>query len=83
MARCRPATRSRWSARMSPLLNLIKGGRLDPTVFVTHRFALADAVAAYGVFAAAAATGALKVTLKRAAVVTQAVKQELVGATAR
>lgn len=65
------------------LLNLIKGGRLDPTVFVTHRFALADAVAAYDVFAAAATTGALKVTLKRAAVVTQPVKKELVGTTAR
>src|ERR1700681_1922044 len=47
------------------LLNLIKGGRLDPTVFVTHRFALGDAVAAYDVFAAAAETGALKVALKR------------------
>ncbi len=65
------------------LLNLIRGGRLDPTVFVTHRFALADAVAAYDVFAAAATTGALKVTLKRAAVVPQAVKKELVAAGAR
>jgi alcohol dehydrogenase len=65
------------------LLNLIKGGRLDPTVFVTHRFAMSDAVAAYDVFAAAATTGALKVTLKRDAVVPQAVKKELVAAGAR
>ena len=65
------------------LLNLIRGGRLDPTVFVTHRFALEDAVTAYDVFAAAATTGALKVTLKQAAVVPQAVKKELVAAGAR
>jgi alcohol dehydrogenase len=65
------------------LLSLIKGGRLDPTVFVTHRFALADAVDAYDVFAAAAATGALKVTLRRAVAVPQPVKRELVGAEAR
>jgi len=65
------------------LLNLIKGGRLDPTVFVTHRYAMSDAVAAYEVFAAAATTGALKVTLKRDAVVPQAVKQELIAVEAR
>jgi hypothetical protein len=52
-------------------------------VFVTHRFALADAVAAYDVFAAAATTGALKVTLQRAAVVPHAVRNELIGAGAR
>jgi hypothetical protein len=52
-------------------------------VFVTHRFALADAVAAYEVFAAAATTGALKVALKRAEVVPPAVKKELVAAGAR
>jgi alcohol dehydrogenase len=45
------------------LLKLIEGGRLDPTVFATHHFALADAEQAYDVFAAAAETRALKVVL--------------------
>jgi alcohol dehydrogenase len=45
------------------LLRLIEGGRLDPTVFATHHFALADAEQAYDVFAAAADTHALKVVL--------------------
>src|SRR6476620_5745626 len=45
------------------LLRLIEGGRLDPTVFATHRFPLADAEEAYDVFAAAAETRARKVVL--------------------
>jgi len=45
------------------LLKLIEGGRLDPTRFATHHFALADAEHAYDVFAAAADTHALKVVL--------------------
>jgi alcohol dehydrogenase len=45
------------------LLRLIQGRRLDPTVFATHRFALADTEEAYDVFAAAAETHALKVVL--------------------
>jgi alcohol dehydrogenase len=45
------------------LLKLIESGRLDPTVFATHRFPLADAEEAYDVFAAAAETHALKVVL--------------------
>jgi len=45
------------------LLKLIEGGRLDPRVFATHHFALADAEQAYDVFAAAAETHALKVVL--------------------
>jgi alcohol dehydrogenase len=45
------------------LLKLIEGRRIDPTVFATHRFALADTEAAYDVFAAAADTHALKVVL--------------------
>ena len=45
------------------LLKLIQGRRLDPTVFATHRFALADTEEAYDVFAAAAETHALKVVL--------------------
>ena len=40
-----------------------RSGRLDPTLFATHRFALADTEAAYDVFAAAAETHALKVVL--------------------
>lgn len=45
------------------LLRLIEGGRLDPTPFATHRFALGDAEHAYDVFADAATTQALKVVL--------------------
>jgi alcohol dehydrogenase len=47
----------------SKLLRLIEGGRLDPTVFATHHFALAEAEHAYDVFGAAAETHALKVVL--------------------
>src|SRR6185369_14052159 len=43
------------------LLRLIETGRLDPTPFATHRFALADAEQAYDVFGAAAESHALKV----------------------
>jgi alcohol dehydrogenase len=45
------------------LLKLIAEGRLDPTPFATHRFALDDAEQAYEVFSDAAATKALKVVL--------------------
>jgi alcohol dehydrogenase len=45
------------------LLRLIEGGRLDPTPFATHRFALGDVERAYDVFADAANTNALKVVL--------------------
>jgi alcohol dehydrogenase len=45
------------------LLRLIEGGRLDPTPFATHRFALGDVERAYDVFADAANTHALKVVL--------------------
>ena len=46
------------------LLKLIEGGRLDPTVFATHHFPLAETEEAYDVFAAAAETHALKVVLQ-------------------
>jgi alcohol dehydrogenase len=46
------------------LLELIAGGRLDPTPFATHRFGLSDTLAAYETFAAAAETNALKVVLE-------------------
>ena len=45
------------------LLRLIEGGRLDPTPFATHRFALDQTEEAYDVFANAATTQALKVVL--------------------
>ena len=48
------------------LLKLIEGGRLDPTVFATHRFSLAESEGAYDVFSAAAETHALKVVLEAA-----------------
>ncbi|MFL5921932.1 MAG: zinc-dependent alcohol dehydrogenase family protein [Gaiellaceae bacterium] len=46
------------------LLELIANGRLDPTPFATHRFPLAETMAAYDIFAAAAETNALKVVLE-------------------
>jgi alcohol dehydrogenase len=46
------------------LLKLIASGRLDPTVFATHRFSLGETMDAYDVFAAAAETNALKVVLE-------------------
>jgi len=48
------------------LLKLVASGRLDPTVFATHRFPLGDTMAAYDVFGDAARTGALKVVLEGA-----------------
>jgi alcohol dehydrogenase len=49
------------------LLRLVAEGRLDPTPFATHRFALGETMAAYDVFADAAGTHALKVVLEGAA----------------
>ena len=46
------------------LLRLIETGRLDPTAFATHRFALDDTEQAYDVFGAAAESHALKVVLE-------------------
>jgi alcohol dehydrogenase len=46
------------------LMRLIGSGRLDPTIFATHRFALEDTMAAYDTFADAASTNALKVVLQ-------------------
>src|SRR5690242_3978569 len=50
------------------LLKLIQERRLDPTLFATHRFSLADTERAYDTFGAAAETNALKVVLTAAAV---------------
>ena len=49
------------------LLNLIRAGKLDPSVFTTHRFGLDEAMLAYDTFAAAGRTGALKVLLTNTA----------------
>jgi alcohol dehydrogenase len=46
------------------LMRLIASGRLDPSLFATHRFALDDAMSAYDTFADAAHTKALKVVLQ-------------------
>ncbi len=46
------------------LMRLISSGRLDPSLFATHRFALADTMSAYDTFADAANTNALKVVLR-------------------
>jgi alcohol dehydrogenase len=46
------------------LLRLVQEGRLDPTVFATHRFPLDEAMTAYNAFEGAAETNALKVVLK-------------------
>jgi alcohol dehydrogenase len=45
------------------LMKLVAQGRLDPAAMATHHYALADTMAAYDVFADAAASGALKVVL--------------------
>jgi len=46
------------------LMKLVASGRLDPTIFATHRFALGDTMSAYDAFADAASTNALKVVLQ-------------------
>ncbi len=46
------------------LMKLVADGRLDPTIFATHRFALKDTMSAYDTFADAARTAALKVVLQ-------------------
>jgi len=46
------------------LMKLVSSGRLDPTIFATHRFALGETVSAYDTFADAASTNALKVVLE-------------------
>jgi alcohol dehydrogenase len=46
------------------LMKLVSSGRLDPTVFATHHFALGETMSAYDTFADAASTNALKVVLE-------------------
>jgi alcohol dehydrogenase len=45
------------------LMRLVADGRLDPTVFATHHYALEDTMSAYDTFADASNTNALKVVL--------------------
>ena len=59
-----------------------EAGRLDPTPFATHRFALADAEEAYDVFGAAAESHALKVVLEAAPVARELVERHEVPVTA-
>ena len=47
-------------------MDLVSAGKLDPLVFVTHRFPLEQAEQAYDAFAAAPETGAFKVVLEGA-----------------
>ena len=64
------------------LMKLVADGRLDPTVFATHRFGLDDTMAAYDTFADAASTDALKVVLQAEPVSTEPVPErqaEVVG----
>jgi alcohol dehydrogenase len=63
------------------LLKLIESGRLDPTPFATHTFALDQTEEAYDVFGAAADTHALKVVLKATPVAQEPVESGEVLAT--
>jgi alcohol dehydrogenase len=58
------------------LMRLISSGRLDPSLFATHRFAMDEAMAAYDTFGAAADTNALKVVLQRPGVHNGSVRPE-------
>ena len=58
------------------LMRLISSGRLDPSLFATHRFPLGETMAAYDTFADAANSGALKVVLQGANVSTPTAQTE-------
>jgi alcohol dehydrogenase len=64
------------------LMRLISSGRLDPSLFATHRFALGDTMSAYDTFADAANTGALKVVLSGGSASSPAATVERVAALA-
>jgi alcohol dehydrogenase len=61
------------------LMKLVINGRLDPSLFTSHRFPLADTMAAYDTFADPATSKALKVVLEGTESVS-ALQTELVGA---
>jgi alcohol dehydrogenase len=64
------------------LMRLTASGRLDPSLFATHRFPLGETMTAYDTFADAANTKALKVVLEGAKASGQAETPALAGATA-
>jgi alcohol dehydrogenase len=64
------------------LMRLIASGRLDPSMFATHRFSLDDTMAAYDAFADAATTNALKVVLAGGRRASPSVQTERIGALA-
>jgi len=64
------------------LMRLVADGRLDPTVFATHRFGLGDTMSAYDTFIDAASTDALKVVLEGGAVELDDDRRVAAGATA-
>jgi alcohol dehydrogenase len=64
------------------LMKLVTDGRLDPTVFATHHFALEDTMGAYDTFADAAHTAALKVVLEGSRVPGNSERAIAVGAPA-
>jgi alcohol dehydrogenase len=64
------------------LLRLIETGRLDPTPFATHRFALGETEQAYDVFGAAAESHALKVVLSATPVARELAERHQVPVTA-
>jgi alcohol dehydrogenase len=64
---------------ITKLLSLIEGGRLDPTVFATHHFALDETEEAYDVFADAANTHALKVVLQAVPVAQEPAERQQVA----
>ncbi len=64
------------------LLRLVASGRLDPSLFATHRLPLSDTMAAYDTFADAANTGALKIVLEGSSSSSSAVATEPIMAVA-
>jgi alcohol dehydrogenase len=64
------------------LMRLTASGRLDPSLFATHRFPLGETMAAYDTFADAANTKALKVVLEGAKTSGSTATPALAGATA-
>jgi alcohol dehydrogenase len=64
------------------LMRLVASGRLDPSLFATHRFALGDTMDAYDTFADAANTHALKVVLEGTKHSSPMATAELAAATA-
>jgi alcohol dehydrogenase len=61
-------------------MRLVASGRLDPSLFATHHFALGDTMSAYDTFADAANTHALKVVLEGTKHTSSTATPELVGA---